>query len=442
MTEHVVTRFAPSPTGFLHAGNYRTAVFAYLFARRHRGEFIVRIEDTDTERSKPEYEAHIFESLAWLGLEEDARYRQSTHRARHEEELRRLIGDGMAYVSKETPQREGDREEVIRFRNPNTILTFTDAIRGEISFDTTELGDFIVAKSVTEPVFHFAVVVDDWDEGVTHVIRGEDHISNTPRHILIGKALGAPLPIYAHLPLILGADRSKLSKRKGAQPLLEYRALGFIPEAVLNYTALLGWHPPEDKEVLSKQELIENFDLSRVQKGGAGFDEEKMRWFNHEHLKKLSTGEYAARLGAFVRSKGEPPPDYLLQAAALLQERAKTLLEAQELLRAGECSFFEHSADYDADVLLRGAKAERDTVAKHLDVAAELLRKVANSAWSAESVKEVIFPYATEVGRSAVLWPLRVALSGLEKSPDPFTMAGLIGKKETLVRIAAARTKL
>ena len=193
---------------------------------------------------------------------------------------------------------------------------------------------------------------------------------------------------------------------------------------------------------MSKQELIENFDLSRVQKGGAGFDEEKMRWFNHEHLKKLSTGEYAARLGAFVRSKGEPPPDYLLQAAALLQERAKTLLEAQELLRAGECSFFEHSADYDADVLLRGAKAERDTVAKHLDVAAELLRKVANSAWSAESVKEVIFPYATEVGRSAVLWPLRVALSGLEKSPDPLTMAGLIGKKETLVRIAAARTKL
>lgn len=441
--QHPITRFAPSPTGLLHAGNYRTAVFAYLFARKHKGEFIVRIEDTDRERSKPEYEADIYEALKWLSLEEDTRYRQSEHHPRHEEELRRLIESGMAYVSKEAPREGGGgREEVIRFRNPNIPLAFEDAIRGTITFDTTELGDFVIAKSHTEPIFHFAVVVDDWDEGITHVMRGEDHISNTPRQILIQKALGAPTPIYAHLPLVLGPDRAKLSKRRGARPLLEYRELGYFPEAILNYTALLGWHPSGEKEVLSKEELIELFDLSRIQKGGAMFDEVKLAWFNHEHGKRLSPEEYSFRLSAFLKGCGKDAPAYLLKAAPMLTERAQTLLEAAELLEAGECAFFEAASPYEAEILTRGAKAPPEAVRTHLEAVLKMLKEIHEDSWSAAGVKEAIFPYASAQGRASVLWPLRISLSGREKSADPFTIAGLIGKDETLSRIAEALKKI
>src|SRR3989344_7905114 len=240
MKNKIIARFAPSPTGNLNIGGVRAGIFAYLFARHNDGMFIVRIEDTDKERSKKEYENNIFESLAWLGVAVDAVYRQSDNALRHEELLRKLVAENKAYVSKEEPKENGGREEVIRFRNPNKEVTFEDAVRGIISFDTTELKDFVIAKSFTEPVFHFAVVADDWDEGVTHVIRGEDHISNTPRQILIGEALFAPRPVYAHLPLILGHDRTKLSKRKGAKALTEYLDEGYLPEAVLNFDALLG----------------------------------------------------------------------------------------------------------------------------------------------------------------------------------------------------------
>ena len=220
MPDQIVTRFAPSPTGLLHAGNYRTAVFSYLFARQHGGKFILRIEDTDRERSRPEYEVNILESLAWLGLDFDEKYRQSENASVHREYLEKMIASGHAYISQETPTKEGERAEVIRFKNPNKKVLFPDLIRGDIEFDTTELKDFVIAKSLDEPVFHLAVVVDDFTAGVTHVIRGEDHISNTPRQILIQEAIGAPCPIYAHLPLVLAPDRSKLSKRKGALPLL------------------------------------------------------------------------------------------------------------------------------------------------------------------------------------------------------------------------------
>ncbi|MDZ4226356.1 MAG: glutamate--tRNA ligase family protein, partial [Patescibacteria group bacterium] len=237
MNNNVVTRFAPSPTGNLNIGGVRTGIFAYLFARHNEGKFVLRIEDTDKERSKKEYEENIIESLQWLGIDYDVMYRQSENTKRYEELLLGLIDKDLAYISKETPLEPGGRSEVIRFRNPNKVVEFKDEIRGVISFDTTELGDFVIAKSTNEPLFHFAVVVDDWDEDVTHVIRGEDHISNTPRQILIGEALGAPRPVYAHLPLIVGPDKSKLSKRKGAKPITEYRELGFLPEAILNFDA-------------------------------------------------------------------------------------------------------------------------------------------------------------------------------------------------------------
>ena len=424
----VVTRFAPSPTGLLHGGNYRTAVFAYLYAKKEAGEFILRIEDTDRARNKKEYEDNILETLSWLGLSYDHFYRQSEHAARHRELLERLLEEGKAYISKEEPKEEGQRGEVIRFKNPNRVVTFTDLVRGEISMDTTDLGDFVIARSLDEPVFHFAVVVDDADEGVTHVVRGEDHISNTPRQILIGESLGLPIPTYAHLPLVLGPDKTKLSKRRGAKALTQYRDQGYLPEALINYLALLGWHPEGEQELFSVAELIRAFELSRIQKGSGIFDEVKLAWFNGEHIKRLSNEDFAAQLQAFV---GSPIDMHLVP---LIKERAQTLAEGKALLSEYDFS----AANPSRETLLAGAKAEAEAVRVHLEKVVELTAALPDESFTGAVVKDALFAYATEVGRSAVLWPMRVALSGKEKSPDPFTLAALLGKAETLARLQKA----
>lgn len=439
MNPNVVTRFAPSPTGHLHGGNYRTAVFAYLFARKNKGAFIVRIEDTDRERSTKEYENAIWESLEWLKLTPDKKFRQSEQAGRHQELLQKLIIEGKAYISKEEPAQEGGRSEVIRFKNPNTSITFRDLIRGPITIDTTDLGNFVVARSLSEPVFHFAVVVDDADEGVTHVIRGEDHISNTPRQILIGEALGFTTPIYAHLPLVLGSDRTKLSKRRGAKALTQYRDEGYTPEAVINYLALLGWHPADERELFTLEELVEAFTLERIQKSAGIFDEEKLLWFNHEHFKLLTDTEFATRFSGYLRMQGSEVPPYLQKITSLLKERYRTFGEALEAIKeGGEFSFLEETISYGQALLLQSAKAEASVVGEHLKKVLELLRPLSENNFGAEKIKEVIFPYATEVGRSAVLWPMRVALSGKERSPDPFVLASLLGREKTAARIEQA----
>ena len=434
----IVTRFAPSPTGLLHAGNYRTAVFAYLFARKEGGKFVVRIEDTDKERSKKEYEENILESLQWLNIGYDILYRQSDNTKRHEELLNKLIAEDKAYVSKEEAG-EGKRDEVIRFRNPGQQVSFEDMVRGTISFDTTELGDFVIARSASLPVFHFAVVVDDADEGVTHVIRGEDHISNTPRQILIAKALGFAIPIYVHLPLVLGGDRSKLSKRAGAKALTSYRDMGYLPEAMINYLALLGWHPEDEKELFTTEELVQAFTLDRVQKSAGTFDETKLRWFNREHIKRLSDYAFAERLEEYMKQMGEELPPYTATVIPLLKERSETLLQAMDALEEGEFDFLKPGFEAPGEsLLLQGAMAEKGAVIRHFTALESLLGGLSDEEFTAEKVKETIFPYATEAGRAAVLWPMRVALSGKKKSPDPFTLAGLMGKEETLKRLQAA----
>lgn len=436
MSSNVVTRFAPSPTGLLHAGNYRTAVFAYLFAKQQGGKFVVRIEDTDKERSKKEYEENILESLQWLGLEYDLLFRQSENAKRHEELLTKLIAEDKAYVSKEE---EGERSEVIRFKNPGRSVTFKDVVRGEITFDTTELGDFVIARSLTEPVFHFAVVVDDADEGVTHVIRGEDHISNTPRQILIAEALGMSVPTYVHLPLVLGSDRSKLSKREGAKALTSYRDMGYLPEAMINYLALLGWHPQDEHEVFTLEELGRVFSLERTQKSAGIFDEEKLRWFNREHIKRLSDVEFATRLEEFMKLMNEELPPYTAQVVPLLKERSETLMQAMDALEAGEFDFLNPGFEApSAELLLKGAKVHKEAAVAHFNELERLLEGIPDEGFTPEAVKGAVFPYATEAGRAGVLWPMRVALSGKEKSPDPFTLAGLLGKEETLKRLQNA----
>ena len=292
--EKIITRFPPSPTGPLHIGNVRTALFNYLYARQNNGSFIVRVEDTDKTRSKKEYEDEMLESLEWLGLKRDGELLHQSERTEiYKKYLQKLINENKAYISTET---EGDptsprlrgtwNREVVRFRNPNKSVKFDDLIRGVVEFDTTELGDFIIAKSVNEPLYHLAVVIDDFESGVTHVIRGEDHISNTPRQILIQEAIGATRPLYAHLPLILAQDRSKLSKRKHGESvsLDYYRHKGYSPEAIINYLALLGWNPGTEQEIFTLEELINVFDLERVHKGGAIFDEKKLAWVNRKHF--------------------------------------------------------------------------------------------------------------------------------------------------------------
>ena len=286
MNKKIITRFPPSPTGPIHIGNVRTALYNYIFAKQNNGEFIVRIEDTDRARSKKEYEDRILESLEWLGLKRDrdnVLWRQTERTGVYKKYLGKIIADDKAYISQET---EGENKEVVRFKNPNKVVTFIDLIRRDISFDTTELGDFIIARNINEPVYHLAVVVDDHESGITHIIRGEDHISNTPRQILIQEAIGASRPIYAHLPLILAPDRSKLSKRKhGESVSLDYwREKGISAPAILNYLALLGWNPGTEQEIFTLEELIKVFDLSRVHKGGAIFDEKKLAWINRKHF--------------------------------------------------------------------------------------------------------------------------------------------------------------
>jgi glutamyl-tRNA synthetase len=428
MKNNIVTRFAPSPTGLLHAGNYRTAVFAYLFARQNEGRFILRVEDTDKERSKKEYADNIIESLAWLGLDYDETFYQSERAVNHQKYLEKLMAEDKAYVSHEDRPADLDptkewRTEVIRFRNPNKKISFHDMIRGLIVTDTTDLGDFVIAKSLTEPIFHLAVVVDDYEMGITHIIRGEDHISNTPRQILIQEAIGAPTPEYAHLPLVLAPDRSKLSKRKGALAITEYRDRGYLPEALLNYMSLLGWNPGTEQELFSKEDLIKSFDLSKIQKGAAIFDQVKLDWFNREHLKRLSDNELGKRLIAFAPEKFSP-------LARIIVERVNNLSEAGDIIKSGEFDFF-FSTPEPTKELLKDGKFLTETI--------KILEDLNHADWSTDQIKNSLWDFATREGRSEVLWPMRVALSGQAKSPDPFTIASILGKEEALHRLKHAQ---
>lgn len=435
MVEKVVTRIAPSPTGEMHIGTVRTALFNYLFAKQRGGTYFVRIEDTDKERNSPQWVEAIWRDFEWCGLTPDTRYIQSEHLARHRELLKKLIDEDKAYISKE-PKKDDPSQtaEVVRLRNKGTSVTFNDLIRGDVTFDTAELGDFVIARSIDDPLYHFAVVVDDGDAGVTHVLRAEEHISNTPRQILILEALGLSRPIYAHFPLILAPDRTKLSKRTHSASIGNYRVQGFIPEAIINYLALLGWNPGTPQELFTLDELVQTFSLERMQKSGAVFDIHKMLWFNHEHLKRLPDEEYAKRLGEFCGA------DVDTRIVPLLKERAQTLAEAATALQ-GEFNFFE-PLSYEPQLLLNNGKIAPDRASNHLKAIAELWQHIPDEGFTASQLKDITWPYAETHGRGEVLWPLRAALSGRERSPDPFTIAALVGKHEAHKRIAEAAQKL
>ena len=427
-------RIAPSPTGNLHIGTTRTALFNYLFAKQQGGTFVVRIEDTDKERSKPEFEKDIFDGLTHLGLiDEDTEIaqRQSERTEIYKGYLKKLIEDGFAYESKEEVTEEGQRSSVIRFKNPNKKVTFTDMIRGDITFDTTDLGDFVIAKSTEEPLFHLAVVVDDYEMKISHIIRGEDHISNTPRHILIQEALGAPTPIYAHLPLILSKERKKLSKRDGAKSMQEYLKDGYLQSALLNFIAFLGWHPDDNEEVLTKEDLLAKFNIEKIQKGGAIFDIEKLNWFNREHIKKIPETEFIKIIKDQSGIEISHPT-----FVNLIRERITVLSDIVSLLTPegefGNLIFDTNIQDF-SKCIWKDAAAEQTR--EYLSHVIEVLKNTDSSEFTAEKLKHQLWDYATEKGRGAVLWPIRYILSGLDRSPDPFTLMEILGKEKSLVRL-------
>ncbi len=438
----VVTRMAPSPTGHLHVGTARAALYNYLFAKRHGGTFIMRSEDTDAERSKSEYEEEILEGLAWLGITWDAFYRQSERAPIYRGYLERAIEKGTVYISEEESRKEaGKTVQVVRLRNPNTAITFEDEIRGEITFDTTELGDFVIARSLDDALYHFTVVVDDHEMGVTHVIRGEDHISNTPRQILIQEAIGAERPIYAHLPLILAPDRSKLSKRHGATQLSNYRDAGYLKEALVNYLVLLGWNPGTDEELFTREELEHVFELGGVQKSGAIFDIEKLKWVNKEHLKKVSDEDFfktvEARMTERILSLPQFNIERLRKLVPVIRERVTVAEEITEYAESGEYNFaFEQPQSDPALIKWKNDETPRAALPR-LQKVAEILATIAEDA-SQEAIKARIWDYAVETGKGEVLWPLRVALTGKERSPDPFTVIAIIGSGEAYRRVRNA----
>ena len=446
----VVTRFAPSPTGLFHIGSARTALFNYLYARKHNGKFILRIEDTDKSRSEKQYEDDITNGLKWLGLEWDEFHRQSERTEVYKKYLQKLLDGGKAYLD----------GKAIRFKNPNKKIVFNDMIRGEITTQTDDVGDFVIAKDLDTPLFHFTVVVDDYEMGVTDIIRGEDHIPNTPRHILLQEALGFNIPNYAHLPLILGADRSKLSKRHGAVSVNEYKKSGYLPEALVNFIAFIGWNPGDEREIFSKDELIKEFSLEKIQKSAGICNVERLDWYNGQYIRKTKPKKLAETLLEYLpedlpagqaswKKIATENFSYWLKIAELEKDRITKLADIKEGI-----GYFFNEPEYAKEMLLwKPARIATQSVAggkepsfektkKHLEEVVKLLSGLDESEFRFDKIKETIWNYAEKEGRGNVLWPMRVALTGLDKSPDPFAVAGVLGKEKTIKRLTYAIEKI
>ena len=412
-----VVRFAPSPTGFLHIGGVHTALFNWLYARHEDGEFRLRIENTDTSREVDTATEQIQESLSWLGLDWDSELTfQLDRMERCREEAQRLVDEGRAY----------EDEGAIRMRMPNEGTTaWNDLIRGQIQWENERLDDLVIVRADGRPTYNFASPVEDWLDGITHVLRGDDHISNTPRQIQILEALGAPLPQYGHLANILGPDGKKLSKRHGATSVEEFRAQGYIPEALVNFLALLGWSYDDKTTVMSRDEIVERFTLERVGASPAVFDFQKLEWLNGVYLRELPTDEYASRLVAYLREQGYDWDEELVRKAApLVQEKMATLSEFPEF-----AGFFFRDVEPDP-ALLDGsvlAEAEQDlTDTEPFDAATieARLRALADRL---------------ELKPREAFQPIRVAVTGSKVSPGLFESVELLGREQTLARIRRAR---
>lgn len=484
MNKMVRVRFAPSPTGHLHIGSARTALFNYLFAKHEGGSFILRIEDTDRERSADLYEKSILEDLRWLGLNWDegpevggahGPYYQSQRQKIYQDAASKLITEGKAYFCFCTPDeleaqrqralaagkmpkyevtcfglsqeeqdrlRSSGRQPTIRFHVPPGKIRFEDMLHGQLTFESEVIGDFIILRSDGTASFNFAVVVDDALMKISHVIRGEDHLPNTPRHVLLCEALGHPLPVYVHHPLVMGKDGGKLSKRHGATSVSEYRKIGYLPEAIINYLSLLGWSSESGREIFRLEELIEEFKLKRLSKSPVIFDYEKLNWINGQHIRNLDPSRLAKMISPYLvdagflrREQMEGKSDWLLKVAEAVQSNLVVLADAPEYVRI----FFEEKPEFSSDVLevLKGAQVTLvlQTLksallgSKEIDYeqAKELLSRVGNDL-KAQGIK----------GRSAFM-PIRAALTGKTSGPELFYVLAIFGKEKCLRRIEEAQ---
>lgn len=468
----VVTRFAPSPTGFMHIGGVRTALFAWLWAKKNVGTFILRIEDTDKEREVPGSIEHIQESLKWLGI--DWTYGpgnpgpfgsciQSERLSNYKKAAQVLIDNGLAYPDpyseKEVEEFRAEAEAAkkpflfrdhrpksfdkwdgtkpLRFKVPEIKrYRWHDLVRGDLEAGEEALDDFIIIKSDGYPTYNFAHIIDDNDMGVNYVLRGDEFISSMPKFLSLYEAMDMPVPHFATLPPILRDDRTKkLGKRDGAKDILEYRSEGYMPEAFLNYLVLIGWNPGGDREVMSLKEIITAFELSKVQKGGAVFDEEKLKWMNKQYMSKLDDEEFLRKLQA-AADKLQVEKEILKKAMPVIRDRAHTFGEIPDMFkREGEFGFVIEPSTYDAKKLSwKGDTAAATSL--HLQKIIDILTPI--KIFSAEEVKKAVWSYAEKVGKGNVLWPMRFSLTSRDKSPDPFICASMLGKEESFKRLNRA----
>ena len=456
----VRTRFAPSPTGYLHVGGARTALFSWLYAKKTGGKFILRIEDTDRERSTQESVDAILEGMDWLGLDYDeGPFYQTDQFDRYKEVIQQLLDTGHAYhcdcskerladlrerqmANKEKPRYDGCCREknlpatdntVVRFKNPlEGDVVIDDLVKGQVIINNRELDDLIIARTDGTPTYNLTVVVDDWDMEMTHVIRGDDHLNNTPRQINILKALAAPLPVYAHVPMILGDDGKRLSKRHGAVGVMEYKVNGFLPEALINYLVRLSWSHG-DQEIFSREEMISLFDAVDINTSASAFNTEKLLWLNQHYIKEKAPEDLAELLKEYITMAEysvEGGPD-LVDALKVFQERCSTLVDLAEEMRF----LYEDFSEYNAK------QAKKQFKASTLPILESLKQQYAElSDWSAEAIHHIVEnTVATlEVGFGKVGQPLRLAVTGHGKSPSIDVTLELLGKDKTIKRLEQA----
>jgi len=426
----VRVRFAPSPTGYLHVGGARTALFDWLFARKHNGIFLLRIEDTDTARSSEDMTRGILDAMTWMGLHwDEGPYYQSQRTELYRAAAEKLLQSGHAYRD----------EGAIRFRVPEGKVTYHDAVFGEITVDSDTIENFVMLRSDNNPTYHLSVVVDDIDMRITHVLRGADHISNTPKQILLYRALGAELPVFAHVPLILGPDKTRLSKRHGATSVMAYKEEGIVPEAFRNFLALLGWAPGNDQEMFNDEELIRAFSLEGISKANAVFNPDKLAWFNAQYLAKLPHEKLLEYLRPEFTKAGLWRDSFELEQGAwfrslvdLFRPRAKVLQDFPRQSRMFIADEIENDPGA-VDKFLKDPKAHENlrTLASRLEGLSE---------FTLQSTESVVRGYADELGikAGALISPVRVALTGQTASPGIFDVITLLGREKTVSRLRKA----
>ncbi len=483
----VRVRFAPSPTGPLHIGGARTALFNYLFAKKNNGKFILRIEDTDLERSEQKWTEQIIEELKWLGINWDegpdiggnfGPYKQTQKLDTYEKYIKQLLEQKKAYycfcTEEELEQKRQEqmsrgvapkydgtcfrlskkeveeklaqgKKAVIRFKIENKKIKINDLVRGQVEFDTGLLGDIVIAKNLRNPLYHFVVVVDDHEMKISHVIRAEEHLANTPRQILIQEALGFDRPEYAHVPLLLNADRSKMSKRFGDVALADFHKKGYLPEAIINFIVLLGWNPGNDREIFTLQQLEKEFSIDRVQKGGAIFNTERLDFINSLYIKEKSIKKLTELCRPYLKEsgllvEGQVSEFKLEKIIEVSKTRMKKLSDISEL----SDFFFADKISVDKNLLKWSTMEDKD-VKNALLLCDKSLSEIGE--WGIKEIESVMLQKAIqfnkennypEKNRGFLLWPLRVALSGKKFSPSPFEIADILGKEETLKRIKNA----